>query len=265
MNVFFRELKQNRWSFLIWLVIAVVINGLLLSTFQTAAEIAETTESFLAQYPEEFVQALNLDVLSMRNILHFFASRSFVMIAILGSCFAGIMAATVLTKEESEGTIEFLAAKPITRSQLIFWKLASVCTLVTLFDLIFAGSNFLFLNWFKTEDFSIAGFWWLTIGTWLLHLFFSFVGILISAFVTSIKTSISLILGIVLGLYVFSLLPALKEELAFFDYLTPFSYFNTEDLVIEHRIQLIFFLLFLGISGFCLLLTFVYYRRKDFT
>ncbi|MBM7712816.1 ABC transporter permease subunit [Enterococcus xiangfangensis] len=263
MTLFVQELRQNYRSMLIWLVVLIACNGLLLTSFQATAELAQSTEAFLAQYPQEFIQALNLDVLEMTDVLHFYASRSYLLTAILGSAFAGILGAAMLTKEESDQTSEFLLAKPISRSNILIEKFASVIVLVTLFNGVFAISNFVLLRLVQLTDFSISSFLWLTLGTWLLHLFFACAGFFISGFTASIKTSLSLVLGSILVMYIVSLVPALQERLAFFRFLTPFSYFNTKDLVIERKIQGMYLLLFLISCAILLIITWQYYRRKD--
>lgn len=263
MTLFVQELKQNYFSTLIWLVLLIVCNILLLTSFQATAELAQSTEAFLAQYPQEFIQALHLDVLEMTDVLHFYASRAQLLTAILGSAFAGILGATMLTKEESEQTSEFLLAKPISRGNILMGKFASVVVLITLFNGIFALSNFVLLRLFQLTDFRMDSFLWLTLGTWLLHLFFACIGFFISGFTISIKTSLSLVLGSILVLYVISLIPALQEKLAFFRFLTPFSYFNTKDLVVERKIQGVYLLLFLMGCTLFLGITWYHYRHKD--
>lgn len=263
MNLFLREMKRNRLSFFLWLLILMAVNGLMLASFDSVAEMAKNTEAMLAQYPEKFVQAMNLDQLQMTNILHYYASRSFLLTIILGSIYAMILSSCILSKEEGEKTIEFLLSKPITRTAILTSKLSCILCYVVLFNLLFSVSNFFLLNLFKTENFSLEAFWLLSVGTFLTHLLFAVLGLMISAYSVKTKTNISLSLGVVFLTYFLSILVSLREELDFFKYFSPFSFFNTEDLVIHQTIQLPY----LAISGTIMLLTisltYYQYKRKN--
>ena len=114
MNLFLREMKKNRTSFLIWLILMILVNAMMLTSFGSVAEMAENTEAMLSQYPKEFVEAMNLDILKMTNILHFYASRTFLLVTILGSVYAIMLTSNIISKEESDKTIEFLISKPMT-------------------------------------------------------------------------------------------------------------------------------------------------------
>lgn len=262
MNLFVREMKRNRVSFFLWLSILIAVNGLMLASFDSVAEMAKNTEAMLAQYPEKFVQAMNLDQLKMTNILHYYASRSFLLTIILGSIYGMILSSCILSKEESKKTIEFLLSKPINRTSIITAKLACTLIYVVLFNLLFSGSNYFLLMLFKTESFSIKAFLLLSLGTLLTHLIFTVIGLLISALSVKTKTNISLSLAVVFLTYFLSILVSLKEELVFFKYFTPFSFFNTEDLVIHTTIHLPYLVITGGIMLGCTLLAYQYYKKK---
>ncbi len=263
MNLFLREMKRNSISFIIWLLLMVLVNALMLASFGSVAEMATNTESMLSQYPEEFVKAMNLDILQMTNILHYYASRSFLLLTILGSIYAMILSSCIISKEESDKTIEFLISKPISRTSIIASKLACTICYVSLFNLIFSISNFILFTTFKTENFSLKGFLFISLGAWFIHMIFAFIGLVISVCSSNTKTNISLSLGIVFLGYFLSILVSLKEEFSFLKYLSPFSYFNAEDLVINTTIQIPYLVITFIILVMCLSITFHYYKGKN--
>ena len=136
-NLLLREIKRNSKSFMLWLVIMVAINAFMLMAFSSVAEVAENTEAMLSQYPEAFIKAMSLDRFDMTNILHYYASRSYILITLFGSIYAVMLASSILSKEESERTIEFLISKPITRHQIV----AFVSFAYFLVNMLFSGSN----------------------------------------------------------------------------------------------------------------------------
>lgn len=263
MNVYFREMKKNSISFSIWLIIMILVNAFMLASFNSVAEMAKNTEAMLSQYPEEFIKAMNLDILSMTNILHFYASRSFLMVTIFGSVYAIMLSSCIVSKEENEGTIEFLISKPIKRKSIISSKLLSVVSYVTLFNLLFSISNFILLNIFKTSDFSFESFLYISLGAWLIHMIFAFIGLAISTIISKTKTDISLSLGLVFIAYFISILASVKSDLSFLKYFSPFSYFNTKDLVINTTIGPSYLIISFVLITLAIIVSYVYYQKKD--
>ncbi|MBU5363003.1 ABC transporter permease [Enterococcus raffinosus] len=263
MNLFLREMKRNLLSTVIWLTILIIVNGMMLASFESVAEMAKNTEAMLAQYPKEFVQALSLDQLKMTDILHFYASRSFLLVSIFGSVYAILLTSSMLSKEESEKTIEFLLSKPINRTSLLTSKLLCSFTLVTLFNLSFSVSNWLLLTHFKTQDFDPVAFLFISFGAWGIHLIFLFIGFTLSAYITKNRRNTAIALGCVFLGYFLSIAASLKETLSILKYASPFSYFNTEDLVIAKTIQPTYLFITLFMILFCIGLTYYHYGKKD--
>lgn len=263
MNLFLREMKKNRTSFLIWLILMILVNAMMLTSFGSVAEMAENTEAMLSQYPKEFVEAMNLDILKMTNILHFYASRKFLLVTILGSVYAIMLTSNIISKEESDKTIEFLISKPISRVSIISSKLSCSVVYITMFNFLFSFANLILLNVFKTEDFSIKAFLLISVGAWLINMIFGLIGLVISAFSSKTRTNISLGLGLVFIGYFLSLMATLIERLNFLKYLTPFSYYNTEDLVINMKIEIPYLIITLVLSMICIAITYYGYTKKD--
>ncbi len=263
MNLFRREISKNFKSFILWLLVLGFINAFVLSAFEAVAKQAEDSELLLSQYPEAFITALKLDLLKMTDILHYFASRSYLFITIFGSVYAMILATSILSKEESERTIEFLISKPITRGVIINAKLSCVFFYLTLFNLAFSISNYIFMNVFKINDFSFRGFLLGSLGPWLIHLIFAAIGFALSVYITKPRVIISLSIGIVFVGYFFSILASLQENLEFLKYFNPFSYYDTGNLIIEETIPVVFLLLTLSVIGVSVALSYYLFSHKD--
>lgn len=92
---------------------------------------------------------------------------------------------------------------------------------------------------------------------------FGLIGLVISAFSSKTRTNISLGLGLVFIGYFLSLMATLIERLNFLKYLTPFSYYNTEDLVINMKIEIPYLIITLVLSMICIAITYYGYTKKD--
>jgi ABC-2 type transport system permease protein len=241
------------------------INAFMLSAFGSVAETAKNTELMLSQYPEAFIKAMSLDKFDMTNILHYYASRSYILITLFGSIYAVMLSSSILSKEESERTIEFLISKPITRNEIVSAKYLCVIIFITLFNILFSASNFMFMQIFKINDFSIEAFLLVSLGGLLVHLIFATICYLISVFITKTKVIISVSFGVVFITYFFSIMASIEESLSFFKYLSPFSYYSAEDLVINASLNTSYLIISIVLMSVSVALTFFCYSRKDIT
>lgn len=261
--LFFREVKKNLKSFLVWLIILIGINTFLMMVFESVAQTAENTEAMLSQYPEAFVKAMFLDQFDMGNILHYYASRSYILITLFGSVYAVMLSSHILSKEESERTIEFLISKPISRQAIISAKYFCVVLYIFLFNLLFSAANFILMEIFKEKAFDFQSFLLVSLGSFFIHLLFASVTYLLSIFITQTKKILSLSLGVVFITYFLSLVASIQSNLEFLKYFSPFSYYSAEDLVIRTTmnanylfISFLIILVSVALSYFC-------YAKKD--
>ncbi|MGL6198489.1 MAG: ABC transporter permease subunit [Lachnospiraceae bacterium] len=229
------------------------------------ASAAENTKDLLAQYPEAFVKAMNLDQFDMTNILHYFASRSYIIVTLFGSVYAVMLSSCILSKEESERTIEFLISKPITRHEIVSAKYLCVLIYLLLFNLLFAVSNFGLMQVFKTSDFETEPFLLISLGGFLTHIIFASVCYLLSVFITNTRTIISISFGTVFITYFLSILVSVEDNLSFLRYLSPFSYFSSEDLVINSTIDTTYLVISVLVILLSVGLAYLFYSRKDIT
>ena len=264
-NILYREIKKNSKSFFIWLLALVAINAFMLSAFSTVAETAKNTEAMLSQYPEAFIKAMSLDKFDMTNILHYYASRSYLLVTLFGSIYAVMLSACILSKEESDRTIEFLVSKPVTRKEIVSAKYLCVVMNITLFNILFSAFNYVFMQIFKISDFDIKPFLLVSIGCFLIHMIFASVGYLLSVFITKTKAIISVGFGIVFITYFFSIMASVVENMSFIKYLSPFSYYNADDLVVNATLNSTYLIISVVVIALSVGLTYVFYSRKDIT
>ncbi len=120
MNMFKVEIKNAFKPFLIWTVILASILSFFMSMFpsMSTSEMAELLQVKMDALPEGMIEAFGIDMVDFTNLLGFF-SYSFQYILIALCVYSGVLAGNSLIKEESEGTIEFLYAQPISRNKII--------------------------------------------------------------------------------------------------------------------------------------------------
>lgn len=118
---------------------------------------------------------------------------------------------------------------------------------------------------FKVSDFGIEPFVLISLGGFLIHIIFACIGFLLSVFITKTKAIISVSLGIVFITYFFSILASVENSMSFCKYLSPFSYYGAEDLVVNSTINGTYLVISMMLVSLSVVLTYVFYAQKDIT
>lgn len=263
MNIYWRELRINRRSLVIWVITLAALGVLVMALFPSIAKEAQNFGELLAVMPQGLIAAFGLEKISMTDILGYYATKQVISVSLFGSIYAIMLGAGMLSKEVNDRTIEFLLSKPVSRSEVITAKLCSVVTLIVLFDLLISAIMFAVMETVKIEDFSINLFVILSAAVMLLHLTFASLGFLIAVADPHTRSVVPFSLGLVLVTYFLSIAAALSDKLDFLKYFSPFKYVDAADIIVAGRIEPAYLVLMALINGTAVILTFVLYRRKD--
>ncbi len=264
MNIYWRELSINRKGLLIWSVILAGLGVLVLAFYPTIAKQAEEFQRLMVSMPKGLLAAFGLEKISMTDIMGYYATKQYTTLTLFGSIYAIILASAMLSKEESDKTIEFLLSKPVSRSEILTAKLLSIITLITVFNLIITIVMYISLQIVKTTDFSIKTFLLLSLAAFLLHLTFACLGFLASVIIHRNQTVLPFSLGLVLVTYFLSIATALSEKLEFLKYFSPFKYVDAVDIITKFRIEPEYLIIMAAINIAAIVLSYALYNRKDF-
>jgi ABC-2 type transport system permease protein len=142
---------------------------------------------------------------------------------------------SLLVKEETDGTIEYLYAKPVSRMEIFTMKLAALVTsfvlmLVVLALVTIAGylsfSNFTFEQTVKEVAIMFGAI--LFVGLVYMSL-----GIFLSSLIKSSRTASGVTIAIVFGTFVLGATGTVVTELSFLQYLSPMDWIKTAKLMSE--------------------------------
>ena len=114
--IFKKELKRNRKNTAIWTAIVIVFTALILSIFPSFSEMGEEMAKMMSSLPEEVAKALGMDEGTWSNIIGFYGTYYGIYIILLIGIFTASTGATIIGKEERDGTAEFLLTRPISDS-----------------------------------------------------------------------------------------------------------------------------------------------------
>ncbi|MGL5531167.1 MAG: ABC transporter permease subunit, partial [Culicoidibacterales bacterium] len=136
MNIWRFELRQSVASSLLWTMVVTGLAVLFMAIYPTYQTGADEFLRVLQAYPQELLLAFNINPETIFSYLGFYAFvLPFVFIA--GGIYATNLGMSVMGREKSAQTSEFLLVKPISRKRVWWQKLVAIHTLLLSHTLVF--------------------------------------------------------------------------------------------------------------------------------
>jgi len=261
MNIFWREIKANFRSLLLWGVIVVL---LALEGFAEFSAYADNPEllAILDSMPQSLLDAFNMRAFNLTTVSGFYGVM-FIYFALLLSIAAAMWGSDVITKEERDKTAEFALTLPVTRSRLVTAKILAV--LVNCLGLLLITWGAVAFNARSYRpDAEFYRFLRLSmLALFFLQLIFLALGVFLGCAMRRYKRAGAMAVAVLLISYFFSIISAMHEKLEWLKYLSPFRYFDAAVLLHESRMDPLFIGLSIGIVVCCLAGAYFFYARRD--
>ncbi len=227
MTLMKHELRQGRISLAVWTGAIVVLLLICLLVFPEMKGEMETISHLFAAMGS-FAAAFGMDRLNFGSLTGFYAIECGNVIGLGGAFFAAFAGVSILSKEEGEGTAEFLLAHPVSRARVVTEKLAAVLLQIAAMNLIVFVTSLLSIcaigeaiPWRELLLMHFACF--------LLQIELAAVCFGISAFLR--RGGLGVGLGIATVMYFLNLIANMSERLKFLKYITPFGYCEGTDII----------------------------------
>lgn len=174
-------------------------------------------------------------------------------------------AVNLFVKEESDGTIEYLYSKPISRTELFFQKVLAIVFSFAVMILVFIAITILGYILFSDFTFSQALREALIFygGIFFAALVFMAIGILLSTTIKSNQSSSGLSNGIVFSTFIIGIVAVIIEDLDFLRYLSPMEWIGAQKLLHE-GLLIQEWIIGIVIIVVCTSIAYFKYRKKDF-
>ncbi|MEA4921430.1 MAG: ABC transporter permease subunit [Clostridiaceae bacterium] len=266
MSIFLLEFRNIRKSVLTWTLSVGSIIFLMLAFFPSMKTEAmqAIANAKLDSIDPAILAAMGIkEIPDFTIITNFFGYiLQFITLALM--VFATHQAVSMLIKEESDGTIEYLYSKPVSRDNILTQKIAahvvSFCLMLLVFIVItisgyLAFSDYSFTKSLK-ESLIIYG------GILFVGLIFSSVGFLASSLIRSSRSSAAITIAIVFGTFVLGATSAVVKELDFLVYFSPMDWIKAQKLLSD-GLKPAEWVIGVGLILICTLCAWARYRRKD--
>ncbi|HIZ53446.1 MAG TPA: ABC transporter permease [Candidatus Enterococcus avicola] len=269
MILFKMEWKRLYKGFLIWTLLFAGLSFAFSAIYPQmfTPSLQETMDTMLSGLPESMLTTFNISLTgeaSMFKPVGFFAYY-FQYLFIAACIYASLLGMQSLISEESEGTIDFLYAQPISRQAILFSKFIARLTVISFFWLLSGlssmGSLLVFRLASDPKKEIISGITKIYFYEWLVLLFFLTLGFLVSSLLKNASHATSLSLALVFGFYLLGILSGLQEKLNFLSNWSP-VHLGIPSSILNNGLPEA---LYLGLlSGIFLAASFYCYIKRDF-
>ena len=261
MNIFFRELKANFRSLLIWsgIVLLLVLVGF--AKFSAYAGNPELL-AILDTMPQAMIQAMSLRAFDLTTVTGF-NGVMFAYFALMLSIASVMWGSEFISKEERDKPVEFSLSLPVTRGRLITAKtLAAVVDCIVLLIVTWVGTLMGAATYQPDSEF--FGFVALSmLALFILQMIFLAIGVFLGCAMKYYKQANSMAVSILLVTFFLSIISGLNKNLEFLKYFSPFNYFNPLDMLNKSRIDIYCVFLSAGIIAVCMVGAYATYSKRD--
>lgn len=266
MTVFLLESRNIRKSAIAW-VLSVSAVILLMLAFYPSMK-SEAMQA-LANAKLDSIDPAVLAVMGIHEIPDFTIITNFYgyvlqFINLALMVFVTHQTVALLVKEESEGTIEYLYAKPVSRETILVQK--SAAHLASFVSMLLVFTVVTIVGYLAFSDFSLGQSIRenaILYGSVLfVGLIFSAVGLLASALVRSNRSAAAITIAIVFGTFVLGAVSEVVKGLDFLVYLSPMDWIKVQKLM-SVGIRPAEWAIGIGLILVCPLLAWLVYRKKD--
>lgn len=219
--MFIKQLKDNGKNLVIWSGLFFVLLTAVFCIYPSImAESKDAINLLLAVFPPELLSAFNMtDIASPSGWVN---SEGMIFVLLGGAIYSALLGSNCVWREKQEGTIEFLAAKPVTRTAILLQKALADLLSITLFTLVSCGT--ILTGLLLSDDLDAPVMLAVTLSPLLVFgVLYAFCLLLSICF----QGSTGLALGVAVGFYIPVVLSKLSEKVAFLRYCTPYTLSDT--------------------------------------
>lgn len=259
MRICKHELRMGRTSLVVWtaaiafmLVLCIVIYP------EMSTQMGDVSVMFADM--GSFSAAFGMDKINFGEFSGFFAVECGNVLGLGGAFYAALLGICALSKEEKEGTAEFLLTHPISRTQIIVEKLCAVFLQIVILNVAVIGVSALSVA-IIGEEVSVKTLSLLFLAYFLMQIEVAAVTFGISAVLRNQSMGIGL--GLAAVFYFLNIVANLTEEAEFLKYITPFGYTDGADIITDCALKGRYLAVGMVFAVCGIGFAFWEYRRKD--
>ena len=258
-----REIKVNLKSFIIWTSILLImfLVVFLVYPYIITDDTMRNLDEMMKVFPQELLKAFNMDITSLSTAYGWLKSEGFMFVLLVIGFYSAYQGGTILLKEESDKTVEYLESLPIKRNKIVTNKVIVGITYIILITIILSLFNYLGLS--LSGEFDQKQYILLSLTPIIIGLPLFAINLFISTFLHKTKKIVGISLGIVFISYIFSVLSELSDSVSILKYFSIYTLADTRNIITNTCINPMCILISLGITIIFIGLSYLRYNKKE--
>ncbi len=261
MNIYLHELRTYRKNTLLWIVSLCVGTLFMFWLYPTFSENTAAFADLLGNYPQVIQSAFGLSLDSIGTVPGFY---SFIVtfFTLCGAVQAMTLGVSVLSRETTGKTVDFLLTRPVARGRVLTAKLLAVFTCVALTSALYVGVSLGTASAVSGTAFSLRLFLLLAFTFFFLQVLFLALGFGVGAVAPRVRSVLPVTLSTVFGFFVIGMIAAAlgRDDLY---YLAPFKYFDTVEILKTASYRPSFVLTAAAVAVLSVAVAYAVYLRRD--
>lgn len=226
-SIFARNLLDKKISTMVWSVALMIFAMIFAALFET---VSGEISGFVDSLPDSFSAFVgDLSAGTTPNgwlAIELYGLFLPIILAVVGSN-AG---ANTIGKEEDSGTLELILASPISRSRVIYQKALAIK--IQLFIIAMgAWAGAAIGSMLFNFDPNLVNVFWASVSGWLLGICYSYTSLAAQAVTGKRFLALGVGSGLIAVTYFAKIVSELVNSLEFLKYISPFYYFNVQDVL----------------------------------
>jgi len=263
MNIFLHEMKSYKKSVITWSIALAFIVLLFMIMFPSFASAKDDMQKLLSSYPPALLQAMGADSLFKMFTITNFYSYTFVYVSLAGAVSSMNIGLSIISKEISLKTADFLLTKPASRNKVIGSKICAGIASLAIINIVFIAVSILSANIVKTESYDIKVFVMIASILFFLQLIFFTMGFIIGVIAPKIRSVIGTSLGISFAFFLLGMVLNMQSSAEVLRYFVPFKYLDPQYIIENGAYDTKFLILGIAISAVFIAVSYIWYNRKD--
>jgi ABC-2 type transport system permease protein len=258
-----REFKINLKSFIIWASICIILFLLAFLVYPSIvnSESSVNLNEMLKAFPQEVLAMFNMDISNIDTVFGWFQTEGITLFTLLVCLFSAILGSNILTKEESDKTIEFLYSKPISRNKIVTSKL--LCGTIYILSLIIVVTLFNLLGMYLSDSLEFKKFMIMSLTISLTALPIFYFTVYVSSYFSKIKKTIGIGLAIVFSSFFIQMISAMGEKVEWFKYFSLHTLSDSRNIIRTGEMNFTYLIITVIISCLFITMTYVKYNKKE--
>lgn len=262
--MFNREFKINLRSLIMWTAILAATYILVFSIYPSL--MSDTTkqamQTALESMPKEMLSTFNMDIVGIEDAYGWFKTEGFMFLVLAGGAYSAILGSTILLKEESDGTIEFLYSKPVTRNKIVTEKIKCGLLNITIFLGTITIINYICFELLNINV-DIKEFLMISLSPLLLFYMLFTICLFISTFMKKTKKALNIAISIVFIEYFMQIIGGMGEKVQIIKDISLFEFVSSRYIILNNSLNTKYIIIGLGIILISIIGSYYRFNKKE--